>query len=99
MRILLGFFEAFLAPTAYSIISDTFPQEKRTIALSTYGFGGYFGAFLSQLTLLIILSLGWRATYALAGFFGTIVGIVAMIIIREPGRGVYDPRKIDIDLD
>jgi hypothetical protein len=50
------------------------------------------------MTLLIILSIGWRATYVLAGSFGILVAIAAAIVIREPGRGVYDPRKIDAEL-
>jgi len=95
MRILLGFFESFIGPPSFSIIADTFPPEKRTAANAVYNFGVYFGASLSNLTLLIIEAVGWRLAFAIVGSIGFLIGLQAMLVIREPGRNVFDPIKIE----
>ena len=46
-RLLLGGFEAFTAPTAYSLITDFFPPEKRAFANSVYALGISAGASIS----------------------------------------------------
>lgn len=84
MRILLGLFEACIGPPAYSLITDFFPPEKRTLANSMYSFGIYIGVALSNLTIIIIESIGWRATYLFVGCFGILVGLIGLIVILEP---------------
>lgn len=94
MRILLGLFEACIGPPAYSLITDFFPPEKRTLANSVYSFGIYIGAALSNITILIIHSIGWRMTYFVIGCFGIFVGVLGIIVIRDPERGRFEPKKI-----
>jgi MFS family permease len=93
MRILLGLFEACLGPPAYSLITDFFPPEKRTVANSVYSFGIYIGASLANLTILLIDRLGWRLTYFCVGLFGVGVGLLGVIVILEPPRGRFEPKK------
>jgi len=94
MRVLLGLFEACIGPPAYSLITDYFPPEKRTLANSVYSFGIYIGAALSNITILIIESVGWRATYFGVGCFGIFVGLLGLIVIKDPERGRFEAKPV-----
>jgi MFS family permease len=59
-RMLLGVFEAFAPPAAYSLISDYFPPEKRTTANAIFGLGIFFGGSLASITIIMIGMIGWR---------------------------------------
>ena len=48
-RIGVGAGEAALSPAAYSLISDSFPEEKRAKAMSVYTMGLYLGVGLAML--------------------------------------------------
>ena len=91
-RMMLGFFEAFCGPPAYSLIVDYFPPEIRTTANAVYAFGIYVGSALSSIIIIMISELGWRWAYAITGFIGIGIGLLALLIIRDPVRGRYEPR-------
>jgi len=94
-RMMLGVFEAFAPPAAYSMIPDYFPPEKRTTANAVLSLGIFVGAGLASITTIIIGSIGWRKTYFLIGCVGIILGIVALIFIKDPIRGRFDPKKAE----
>jgi predicted MFS family arabinose efflux permease len=87
-RVGVGVGEAGCAPPAQSILSDSFPPERRGRALATYQLGVPIG-------LLIGLSGGgyladhfhWRSVFFLVGLPGLALALVARFIVREPGRG------------
>lgn len=91
-RMMLGFFEAFCGPPAYSLIVDYFPPEVRTTANAVYAFGIYVGNALSSMIIIMIKSLGWRWTYAVTGFVGIGIGVLVLIIVKDPIRGRFEPR-------
>ena len=91
-RMMLGFFEAFCGPPAYSLIVDYFPPEVRTTANAIYAFGIYVGVALSSMITLLISLFGWRWAYAITGFFGVFVGILVLLIVKDPIRGRFEPR-------
>lgn len=95
-RMMLGFFEAFCGPPAYSLIVDYFPPEVRTTANAIYAFGIYVGVALSSIINVLIGVLGWRWAYAISGFFGILVGILVLLIVKDPIRGRFEPR-VNID--
>jgi MFS family permease len=49
LRVGLGVGEASLSPAAYSMITDLFPRNKLSRALSVYGFGIFLGAGFARL--------------------------------------------------
>lgn len=91
-RMMLGFFEAFCGPPAYSLIVDYFPPEVRTTANATYAFGIYIGNALSSMIIIMISILGWRWTYAITGFTGIFIGILVLLFVKDPIRGRFEPR-------
>mmetsp|Transcript_12361 Transcript_12361/g.15770 ORF Transcript_12361/g.15770 Transcript_12361/m.15770 type:complete len:386 (+) Transcript_12361:71-1228(+) len=94
-RMMLGFFEAFCGPPAYSLIVDYFPPEVRTTANAVYAFGIYVGNALSSMIIVMIDAFGWRWTYAVTGFIGIAIGILVLLIVKDPIRGRFEPR-VDI---
>ncbi len=49
-RMMLGVFESFSAPTAYSLICDYFPPEQRSFANSFFTGALFLGASLSNIS-------------------------------------------------
>lgn len=90
-RIGVGVGEAGGSPPAHAMISDYFPPEKRSTALSIYSTGIYFGVltgfllggYLSQ-------QLGWRTAFFVVGLPGVIFSLLFYISVKEPRRGATD---------
>ena len=90
-RIGVGVGEAGCTPPAHSIISDSFPAERRAIALSIYQLGVPFGTlfglaaggYLSDV-------IGWQTAFFVVGAPGVILALVSKLTLREPERGRFD---------
>jgi len=91
-RMMLGFFEAFCGPPAYSLIVDYFPPETRTTANAVYAFGIYVGSALSSIIIVMIENVGWRWAYAITGSVGVFIGLLVIVVVRDPIRGRFEPR-------
>jgi len=83
-RMLLGVFESFAPPAAYSLVADYFPPEKRTTANAVLSLGIFVGAGLASITIIMIGSVGWRRTYFLIGCIGITFGFIALVFIKDP---------------
>ncbi len=98
----VGVGEATLAPGAYSMITDYFPQRILARALSVYmigvtlgsGFaymlGGAVVAYLEDIEQIVLPILGpihgWQLTFFIVGLPGLFVSILLMATVREPRR-------------
>jgi len=104
-RIGVGIGEASASPAAYSMISDSFPREKRATALSIYSSGLYIGGALSLPIGGFVLSrwnaawpagsgapfglVGWQAAFLTVGLPGLLLALW-VLTLREPPRGASD---------
>jgi MFS family permease len=104
-RIGVGIGEASASPAAYSMISDSFPKEKRATALSIYSAGLYIGGALSLPIGGFVSSrwnaawpagagapfglVGWQAAFLAVGLPGLILALW-VLTLREPQRGASD---------
>ncbi len=103
-RIGVGIGEATASPSAYSLLSDWFPKEKRATALAIYSSGLYLGGGISLLIGGQVVE-RWNATWpqggaplGLAGWQAAFmaVGIPGLLLatwvstLREPIRGQAD---------
>ena len=98
-RMLLGVFESFCAPAAYSLIADYFPPEVRTTANAYFAGCIFVGAALSSASTAMIAALGWRQVYQIVGLYGLCAALLLIICVTEPKRGMYDPQKYNQDED
>jgi len=90
-RVGVGVGEAGCAPCAHSLISDYYPRERRSSALSLYSCGlslgylwvGLLGAYVTQ-------HFGWRAACIAIGVPGIALALLLRALIAEPARGLAD---------
>lgn len=90
-RVGVGVGEAGCTPPAHSILSDSFPIERRASAISIYSlgvpigtlFGMAAGGYLAQ-------EMGWRTAFFAVGAPGILLAIVTRLSMREPARGAFD---------
>lgn len=100
-RMGVGVGEATLSPAAYSLISDYFPKDRLSTAISVYYMGVFFGSSLSLLvtgsvldalrnTPFITLPLlgtiaAWRVVFLVVGLPGALFALL-VYTVREPLR-------------
>lgn len=93
MRVLLGIFQAFMNPAAYSMIADYFPPTKRTRASSVYNIAIYFGGGMASLSQVIIENKGWKFCYTITALIGLGSSVVGLFFIKSPKRGRWEKKK------
>jgi len=94
-RIGVGVGEAGGSPPAHAMISDYFPPNERSTALSVYSTGIYFGIMIGFLTGgYLNQSLGWRTAFFTLGIPGILFSLLFYFTVKEPGRGATDKASI-----
>ena len=97
----VGVGEAALSPCAYSMITDNFPREKRSLPLNIYSAGVMVGAGLANifggLATQAALSMGpqtlpvlgtvkaWQFAFLMVGIPGLLL-VLLLLTLREPAR-------------
>ena len=92
-RLMLGFFEAFAGPFAYSLIIDYFPPEMRTTANSIFALGTYLSAAFVSESVTIINIIGWRGIYICIAIYGLFTASCILFCVKEPQRGRFEIKK------
>ncbi|MEZ5953173.1 MAG: MFS transporter [Hyphomonas sp.] len=93
-RIGVGVGEAGCSPPSHSLISDYFPQHKRSTALSIYALGIPIGAMIASVGGAWIATregLDWRDAFIYLGLPGVALALVFRLTVKEPPRGYSDP--------
>ncbi|GGD98891.1 hypothetical protein GCM10011529_01300 [Polymorphobacter glacialis] len=99
-RVGVGIGEASASPSAFSMLSDWFPREKRATALAVYSAGLYVGGGISLFIGAVVVK-AWNTAYPVVGPMGLVgwqaaflaVGIPGMVLafwvstLKEPIRG------------
>lgn len=97
-RIGVGIGEAGGSPPSHAIISDYYPPEKRSTAISIYTTGVYFGILMGFLIGGVINEyFGWRMAFFVVGLPGILLAIIVRLTIKEPPRGYYDKEENKTD--
>ena len=92
-RALIGVGESSLSPNALSMLSDVYPQTKRSLATAIYYLGIPLGVGFGFLIASILGPIvGWRVIFISLGLIGVIVGLFVYFMI-EPERGAYDQKS------
>jgi len=101
LRMGVGIGEATLTPAAYSMISDSFPPAKRSVAFSVYTMATYVGGgFAFLFGGLLLRSFGTREAFQLPGLGAVrawqtlflilgasgIVFVLVLLTLRDPSR-------------
>jgi len=97
-RLGVGVGEAGGVAPSFSMISDYFPQSQRARALAAFTLalpvgtaaGLYIGGQLA-------VEYGWRTAFLVLGLTGVLIAPFFLLIVREPERGRYDPKRLATD--
>ncbi len=100
-RVAVGVGEATLSPSAYSLIADLFPPEKRTTAMSVYSMGisvgngtavmlaGSIAGFAATAGMMQLPLVGeihaWQYIFFLVGLPGLLISLL-LFTVKEPAR-------------
>lgn len=94
-RVVVGVGEAGGGPASLSMISDTFPPERRATALSIFSLTSGMGGMLAlALGGWIASHYGWRATLIAAGAPGLAISLLLYLTLKEPVRGRLDAASL-----
>jgi predicted MFS family arabinose efflux permease len=77
------------------MISDYFPPQKRSTALSIYSAGIYFGVLIGFLMGgYLNQHMGWRTAFFVVGIPGAIFSFLFYMTVKEPKKGATDVTAI-----
>ena len=109
-RMAVGVGEAALSPSAYSMITDSFPKSKLGLALGVYSSGSFLGGGLAfiiggaaiaiveqwgeQVFPLIGVVKPWQMTFFMVGLPGLLVAALFFITIKDPQRKGVEPGSV-----
>jgi predicted MFS family arabinose efflux permease len=90
-RVMVGVGEAAGGAPSHSLLSDTFPPERRANALAIFQMGVYLGQFLGlAVGGFLVAPLGWRWTFIAVGLPGVLFALLLKFTVPEPERGRFD---------
>ena len=93
-RMGVGVGQAGESPAAHAMISDYFPLEKRSNALSIYSIGLYIGILIAFLMGgYLNQHFGWRTAFLVMGVPGIVFSLLFYFTVKEPEKGATDVRE------
>jgi len=90
-RMSVGASESGTTPACFSLIADYFPPRRRGTAVGLYFVSaaiGTGGAYIIGAR--VTVAFGWRATFLVAAVPTLIVALIALLTLRDPGRGRFE---------
>mgnify|MGYP003576132289 CR=1 FL=1 len=92
-----GVGESACLPCSQSMISDTYPPDRRATAISVFTLGVPVGTALGIIVgAWVAETYSWRIAFIVVGAPGLLLAILAAFTLKEPFRGRFDPPTSDI---
>ncbi|MDJ0922570.1 MAG: MFS transporter [Henriciella sp.] len=108
-RMGVGVGEATLSPSAISLISDSFPKERRSLALGIYQAASSIGVGVALLAggavIAWVATVGpfslapfgeiaaWRLVFVIVGVPGFVLAVVVILLVEPTRKELYVPKK------
>ena len=90
-RLGVGIGEAGAVAPAHSMISDLYPEDRRTSAMASFVSGANIGVFLAFLVGGVLgQAWGWRWAFVIAGLPGLVLAVLLRFTVSEPRRMISD---------
>src|SRR6478672_3116908 len=98
-RVGVGFGQAYSVPVFGSLLTDTYPIQGRARVYSLYWLAQPVGLLVGPFVAGAIAATaggdeGWRWTYLALTIVPLLLGLIALVVLREPGRGRYEQELI-----
>ena len=95
-RVGVGVGEASAVPPGQSLISDFFPPERRSAALSAFAVSTPIGLMCAfMIGGRLNAAIGWRDTLFWVGAPGVVLALIVFLTLKEPARGIAEHASID----
>ena len=89
----VGIGEAGGSPPSHSMVSDIFPANERSTALSIYSMGVYLGILVGYMAGGYLASaFSWRVAFVVVGLPGVFLALALRFFVKEPPRGLAEAR-------
>ena len=89
----VGVGEAGGSPAAHSMVSDIFPPNERSTALSIYSLGTYGGIMVGYIAGgYLATQFDWRMAFVVVGLPGIALAILFRLTVKEPPRGMSEQK-------
>jgi len=82
-RVAMGLACAFTTPTAYTLINERVPEDRRSFATSVYGTGVALGGALAALSILLDTKIGWQQTTIVISLIAFASASIALVVLPE----------------
>jgi predicted MFS family arabinose efflux permease len=91
MRMLVAVAEAPVTSASLSLLSDSYPIERRSFAISCFTSGATFAAIIAlTLGAYWVELYGWRATFFIISTPALFIAFLLFFVMPEPMRGQFD---------
>ena len=95
MRMMIAVAEAPLTSASLSLLSDSYPIERRSFAISCFTSGATFAAIIAlTIGAYWVEHYGWRQTFFIISTPALFISFLLFFVMPEPRRGQYD--QVDI---
>ncbi len=84
LRSLVGAFQAFFTPCAYTLLADLFPARRLGAVNGVFSSAIYLGGSLASISILLDQALGWRSTLQIIAFSSALVALLCLAALPEP---------------
>lgn len=93
-RVAVGMGESGYTPSAQSLITQSVPKSRRTLALAVFGSALPIGSMIALAIGGLIADIwGWRMAFLLAGAPGLLVAIIIFLTVADPRRASGAPAR------
>jgi MFS family permease len=89
-RASMSFFEGCFNPSAWSLVTDTFPKRRHGLVLGLMSLTYPVGTATALIVASLIGAANWRQPFVIYGVIGIALGLLVLAIVKEPRRGASE---------
>ena len=86
----MSFAEGCFNPSAYALLTDTFPKRRHGLVLGLMSLTYPVGTAMALVIAGLIGTHRWRQPFILFGLIGILLGVLVFWLVREPARGATE---------
>lgn len=89
-RASMSFFEGCFNPSAWSLVTDTFPKRRHGLVLGLMSLTYPVGTAAALIVVSLIGAEHWRQPFVIYGVIGIALGLLVLAVVKEPRRGAAE---------
>ena len=86
----MSFAEGAFNPSAWALVTDTFPKRRHGLVLGLMSLTYPVGTAAALIVVSLIGAENWRQPFVIYGVIGIALGLLVLVIVKEPARGTAE---------